>query len=79
MSGMLTSPLILKGAKAICEAVQENPRHIGLLVESEGLPAWRRTEADPWRARPEALQEWVRGQEEKYLAVQKGVNQCPSI
>lgn len=67
MTSNVRFPLVLKGAKAICEAVDENPKQIACLVKNEGLPAWRRSDADPWKARPEALRDWVAEQERKYL------------
>lgn len=67
MNRDVSLPIVLKGAKAICGAVNENPKQIASLVKQEGLPAWRRSQNDSWRARPEALKTWAVEQQQKYL------------
>lgn len=65
--------ICLKGAKAICQAVGENPKEIVRLVGEKELPAWKRENRGPWRALPEDLREWIRKQRdiniEKYAGV----------
>ncbi len=51
--------ICLRGAKAICEAVGENPKDIVRLVGVLGLPAWKRENKGPWRALPEDLHRWL--------------------
>ena len=65
---------LLRGAKAICEAVGENPRDIKTLVEKEGLPAWKRSEhhREPWKASPERLAKWAAEQDAKYSGTAAG-------
>ncbi|MGE4553079.1 MAG: DNA-binding protein [Desulfovibrionaceae bacterium] len=59
--------LCYKGAKAICEAIGENPRELARLVRQSRLPAWRRHERGAWRALPEDLLHWLRRQRDAYL------------
>lgn len=59
--------ICLKGAKAICEAVGENPKEMMSLVRKEGLPAWKRAGRGGWRALPDDLQEWVRKQRDRNI------------
>lgn len=59
--------ICLRGAKAICEAVGENPKEIVRLVEVKGLPAWKREGKGAWRALPEDLQSWLRMQRDMNL------------
>ncbi|MGE4503817.1 MAG: DNA-binding protein [Desulfovibrionaceae bacterium] len=55
----MDSRICLRGAKAICEAVGENPKEIVRLVEGQGLPAWKRDNKGAWRALPEDLRQWL--------------------
>jgi len=57
----------LKGAREICEAVGENPRHMHELVREHGLPAWKRDTKGTWRALPDDLRRWVRQQRDKHI------------
>ena len=57
----------LKGAKEICTAVGENPKHISELVRTMGLPAWKRDCRGTWRALPEDLRRWVREQRDRNI------------
>jgi len=59
--------ICVKGARAICEAVGENPKQIVRLVNELGLPAWRRAGTGSWRALPEDLKRWVRIQRNQHL------------
>lgn len=59
--------ICLRGAKAICEAVGENPKEMVTLVRVKGLPAWKREGKGPWRALPEDLQCWLRAQRDRSL------------
>jgi hypothetical protein len=59
--------ICIKGARAICEAVGENPKHINLLVTQLGLPAWRRAGSGSWRALPEDLKGWILEQRNSHL------------
>jgi len=59
--------ICLKGARAICLAVGENPKHILRLVTREGLPAWRRDGTGSWRALPEDLKVWMLAQRNRHL------------
>jgi hypothetical protein len=59
--------ICIKGARAICEAVGENPKHIVRLVAELGLPAWRRAGSGSWRALPEDLKRWVLAQRNQHL------------
>lgn len=61
------SGICIKGARAICEAVGENPKHIVRLVAELGLPAWRRAGSGSWRALPEDLKRWVLAQRNQHL------------
>lgn len=61
--------ICVKGARAICEAVGENPKQIVRLVSELGLPAWRRAGSGSWRALPEDLKRWVQIQRNQHLAV----------
>jgi len=60
--------ICIRGAKAICEAVGENPRDILELVERQGLPAWRRSSNGSWRALPEDLHDWLKDMRNKCMA-----------
>lgn len=64
----------LKGAKAICAAIGENPKEIMALVLEEGLPAWKRGGTGGWRALPDDLREWARGQRDINRARMFGEN-----
>ncbi|GAB6126797.1 DNA-binding protein [Humidesulfovibrio idahonensis] len=59
--------ICIKGARAICEAVGENPKQIVRLVAEMGLPAWRRNGSGSWRALPEDLKRWVLAQRNQHL------------
>jgi hypothetical protein len=59
--------ICIKGARAICEAVGENPKQINFLVAELGLPAWRRGGAGSWRALPEDLKRWILEQRNNHL------------
>lgn len=59
--------ICVKGARAICEAVGENPKQIVRLVKEHGLPAWRRAGSGSWRALPEDLKRWVVKQRNRHL------------
>lgn len=59
--------ICVKGARAICEAVGENPKQIVRLVNELGLPAWRRAGSGSWRALPEDLKRWVVVQRNRHL------------
>jgi hypothetical protein len=59
--------ICIKGARAICEAVGENPKQITFLVAELGLPAWRRGGAGSWRALPEDLKRWMLHQRNSHL------------
>ncbi|MDD4732394.1 MAG: DNA-binding protein [Desulfovibrio sp.] len=59
--------ICLKGAKAICMAVGENPKEIVRLVREQGLPAWKRENRGVWRALPEDLVSWMRVQRNRHL------------
>lgn len=59
--------ICVKGARAICEAVGENPKQIVRLVRDLGLPAWRRAGSGSWRALPEDLKRWVLSQRNQHL------------
>ncbi|MBN2140412.1 MAG: DNA-binding protein [Desulfovibrionaceae bacterium] len=61
-----------RGAKAICRAVGENPKEIVRLVRDKGLPAWKRENRGMWRALPEDLKQWMRGQRDVNLAERAG-------
>lgn len=63
----LSADICIKGARAICEAVGENPKQIVRLVAELGLPAWRRNGTGSWRALPEDLKVWVRAQRNQHL------------
>lgn len=59
--------ICIKGARAICEAVGENPKQINHLVDVLGLPAWRRGGTGSWRALPEDLKRWILEQRNSHL------------
>ncbi len=59
--------ICIKGARAICEAVGENPKHIARLVSHMGLPAWKRDGSGSWRALPEDLKRWMLAQRNTHL------------
>ena len=59
--------ICIKGARAICAAVGENPKQINFLVTELGLPAWRRGGAGSW---PEDLKRWILTQRNAHLPVQ---------
>ncbi len=59
--------ICIKGARAICEAVGENPKQINYLVTKLGLPAWRRAGSGSWRALPEDLKRWMLAQRNNHL------------
>lgn len=59
--------ICVKGARAICVAVGENPKQIVRLVRDHGLPAWRRAGTGSWRALPEDLKLWVKRQRNQHL------------
>ncbi|PKN06789.1 MAG: hypothetical protein CVU73_15480 [Deltaproteobacteria bacterium HGW-Deltaproteobacteria-8] len=61
--------ICIKGARAICEAVGENPKQINFLVAELGLPAWRRGGAGSWRALPEDLKRWMLQQRNSHLPI----------
>jgi hypothetical protein len=63
----VSAGICVKGARAICEAVGENPKHIVRLVAELGLPAWRRNGTGSWRALPEDLKRWVLAQRNQHL------------
>ena len=67
MGGDIVSHMCLKGAKAICEAVGENPKHIMELVRDFGLPAWKRDVRGTWRALPDDLHLWLREQRDIHI------------
>lgn len=63
-----------KGAKAICEAVGENPKEIVKLVDEHELPAWKRDGRGAWRALPEDLELWIKRQrDQSYQKRKRGV------
>ncbi len=64
--------LCLCGAKAIALAVGENPREIGRLVRTLGLPAWKRGGRGLWRALPRDLEAWLQVQRDRHLAEDQG-------
>ncbi|WP_022662130.1 hypothetical protein [Paucidesulfovibrio longus] len=59
--------ICIKGAKAICSAVGENPKEIVRLVREKGLPAWKRENRGSWRALPEDLSRWMRDQRNRHI------------
>jgi len=59
--------ICLKGARAICLAVGENPKHINRLVHDCALPAWKRGGTGTWRALPEDLKQWMLTQRNAHL------------
>jgi hypothetical protein len=59
--------ICIRGARAICQAVGENPKHIVRLVKEHGLPAWRREGTGSWRALPEDLKGWMLIQRNRHL------------
>lgn len=61
--------LCLKGARAICESIGENPKNINELVRVHGLPAWKRVGKGNWRALQEDLLVWMREQRDRSLGV----------
>ena len=69
--------ICIKGARAICEAVGENPKQIVRLVSELSLPAWRRNGSGSWRALPEDLKRWVLKQRNQHLppAMPEGISQ----
>ncbi|MEF2146188.1 MAG: DNA-binding protein [Desulfovibrionaceae bacterium] len=67
---METDRICIKGAKAICHAVGENPKEIVRLVREDGLPAWKRKDRGAWRALPEDLAEWMRKQRNRHMPAQ---------
>ena len=60
------SDLLIKGAAAIAKAIGESREAIPDLVEKEGLPAWRKNDRGPWKARPSSLDKWLEDQEQKH-------------
>lgn len=58
----------LKGAKDICVAVGENPKNMNELVNTHGLPAWKRGAKGSWRALPDDLRRWIREQRDKNIS-----------
>ncbi|XPV77721.1 MAG: hypothetical protein ACNI27_07320 [Desulfovibrio sp.] len=58
--------LIYRGAKEICSAVGENRKKITVLVEQEGLPAFKRVGSSQWLLLHEDLMNWLREQRDKY-------------
>ena len=58
--------ILIRGAQAIAKAIGEHRGAIPALVEQEGLPAWQKNGKGPWRALPEELTEWLRGQRMKH-------------
>jgi len=69
--------ICIKGARAICEAVGENPKQINHLVSKLGLPAWRRGGAGSWRALPEDLKRWIFEQRNNHLPSANGSTAPP--
>jgi len=69
--------ICIKGARAICEAVGENPKHITSLVDELGLPAWRRGGTGSWRALPEDLKRWILEQRNSHLPHVEGAQIPP--
>lgn len=63
----MDSPICLCGAKAICDAVGENPKEIVKLVQEYSLPAWKRGGKGTWRALPEDLIQWMRDMRNRNL------------
>lgn len=61
------SELLIKGAEAIAKAIGESRNAVPALVESRGLPAWRKDGKGPWRARPESLDKWLADEEAREL------------
>lgn len=61
--------VVIKGAKAIADAIGEYRGDISRLVEKEGLPAWRSDGRGPWKAIPQDLHEWAKKQRDKYLSI----------
>lgn len=59
--------ICIKGARAICLAVGENPKHINRLVKHCDLPAWKRAGTGSWRALPEDLKQWMLIQRNEHL------------
>ncbi|WP_243544760.1 DNA-binding protein [Pseudodesulfovibrio tunisiensis] len=64
----MLNAICLKGARDICHAVGENPKHMARLVREFGLPAWKRDPKGTWRALPEDLALWVRRQRNHHLS-----------
>lgn len=62
--------ICIKGARAICKAVGESPKDILWLVETRGLPAWKREGCGGWRALPEDLKRWVKAERTRELSAQ---------
>ncbi len=58
--------IMIRGAQAIAKAIGEHRGAIPSLVELEGLPAGQKNGKGPWRALPEDLAEWLRGQRLKH-------------
>lgn len=69
--------ICIKGARAICEAVGENPKQINFLVDELGLPAWRRGGTGSWRALPEDLKRWILEQRNSHLPQVDGSKALP--
>lgn len=63
----MVESICIKGAKAICMAVGENPKEIVRLVHVYGLPAWKRENRGSWRALPEDLSRWMRDQRNRHI------------
>ena len=52
------APLVLRGAKEICEAVGVPKRHLNSYVETHGLPAFK-VGGREWLAIPAELEKWI--------------------
>ena len=59
--------LIYKGAKEIGRAIGAGRNEVPRLVDQEGLPAWKESDAGPWKALPEDLRAWLVQRRKKYL------------
>lgn len=72
----INAGICIKGARAICDAVGENPKEIVRLVAELKLPAWRRHGTGSWRALPEDLKRWVLAQRNQHLPGAQRLNEA---
>lgn len=58
---------VLRGSEEIAIYIKEDKNAILGLVQREGLPAWKRNRAGPWRAITVDLDNWLIGQRNKFI------------